>query len=74
MGRRGYPADFRWHVVELVRSGRVCELADELEISQQTIYAWRNQDEIDRGDRPGMRTEEHVEISKARRRIKELET
>jgi transposase-like protein len=42
MARKGYPAEFRKRVLELVEGGRrVAEVAAELEISQQTIYAWR---------------------------------
>jgi transposase-like protein len=48
MARRGYPAEFRKRVLELVGTGRrVAEVAAELEISQQTIYAWRRQARID---------------------------
>ena len=50
MGARGYPAELRRQVVELVESGRkVAEVAADLGISVQTIYTWRRQDRIDRG-------------------------
>ena len=40
MGRRGYPAEFRWRVLELVEAGRkVGEVATDLGISEQTIYS-----------------------------------
>jgi transposase-like protein len=39
MARRGYPAEFRRRVVDLVEGGRkVSEVATELEVSEQTIY------------------------------------
>ena len=39
MARRGYPPEFRKPVIELVEGGRrVAEIADDLGISEQTIY------------------------------------
>ena len=50
MGRRGYPLEFRRKVLDLLESGRqVADVARDLEISDQTIYAWRRQDRIDNG-------------------------
>jgi transposase-like protein len=50
MGRRGYSTEFRRRVVDLVGAGRkVADVARDLEISEQIIYVWRRQDEIDRG-------------------------
>ncbi len=55
MGRRGYPAEFRRKVLDLVESGRpVAEVAKALGISDQTIYTWRRQDRIDKGLEPGL--------------------
>lgn len=74
MGRRGYPAEFRRRVVELVESGRpVKELAEDLGVSQQTIYTWRKQARIDRGEEAGLTTAEHAELAAMRRRVRELE-
>jgi transposase-like protein len=75
MGRRGYPPEFRRRAVELVRSGRpVREVARLLEISEQTLYAWRRQEAIDRGELPGLSSSERQELAAAKRRIRELET
>jgi transposase-like protein len=42
MARRGYAPEFRRLVVDLVECGRkVCEVAAELEVREQTIYTWR---------------------------------
>ena len=50
VGRRGYPPAFRRKVLDLVAAGRpVIEVAGDLGISCQTIYAWRRQDRIDQG-------------------------
>ena len=48
MGRRGYPPEFRRRVLDLVEGGRtVTEVANDLEVSEQTIYGWRRQARID---------------------------
>lgn len=40
MGRRGYPAEFRRRVLDLLHAGRsVASIAHDLQISDQTIYA-----------------------------------
>jgi transposase-like protein len=75
MGRRGYPPEFRQRVVELVEGGRrVADVAADLGISEQTVYTWRRQARIDRGDEPGITTVEHAELTAARQRIRALET
>lgn len=74
MGRRGYPPEFRRRALDLLTAGRkVADLARDLGISDQTLYAWRRQDQIDRGLVPGLRSDEREELAAARRRIRELE-
>ena len=42
MGRRGYPAEFRRKVLDLLAEGRsVASVAHDLDVSDQTIYSWR---------------------------------
>jgi transposase-like protein len=61
-------------VLDLVEGGRrVAEVAQDLGISDQTIYNWRRQDRIDRGLEPGLSTGERAELTAARKRIRELE-
>jgi transposase-like protein len=75
MARRGYPAEFRQRVLELVASGRkVVDVARDLGVTEQTIYNWRRQDRIDRGDESGLTTGERAELLATKRRIRELET
>ena len=75
MGRRGYTAEFRQRVLDLVAAGRrVEDIAHDLGISDQTVYSWRRQDRVDRGLESGLTTAEHAELISARRRIRELET
>src|SRR2546427_1606278 len=73
MARR-YPPEFRRRVLDLIASGRkVADVARDLGVSGQTIYNWRRQDRIDRGEAPGLRSDELAELQAARRRIQELE-
>lgn len=73
-GRRGYPAEFRRRVIDLLGTGRkVADVARDLGISEQAIYGWRRQERIDRGQEPGLSTLEHAELATAKRRIRELE-
>ena len=74
MWRRGYPAEFRRKVLDLVESGRpVADVAKALGISEQRIYTWRRQDRIDKGLEPGLNSAEKSELTAAKRRIAELE-
>ena len=71
---RSYAPEFRRRVVELVRSGRaVSVVAAEIGVSEATVYRWREQDRVDRGEQPGLSSVERVELGQARRRIRELE-
>ena len=73
MARR-YPPEFRRRVLDLIDSGRkVADVARDLGVSGQTIYNWRAQDLIDRGERPGLRSIELTELAAARHRIAALE-
>ena len=46
----------------------------EIGVSEATVYRWRSQDRVDRGEQPGLSSLERVELAQARRRIHELET
>jgi transposase-like protein len=75
MGRRGDSTQFRRRVLDLVAAGRkVTDVARDLGISDQIIYVWRRQDEIDQGRAPGLSSAEREELAAAKRRIRELET
>ncbi len=70
-----YPAEFRRKVLDLVAAGRpVTQVAEDLGVTAQTIYNWRNQELIDTGVEPGLSSVQLTELRAARRRIKELET
>ena len=75
MGRRGYPAEFRRRVLDVIATGRkVHDVARDLSISDQTIYTWRRQERVDRGEEVGLTSSERAELVSAKRRIRELET
>lgn len=75
MARKGYPAEFRRRALDLVSAGKpVAEVARLLEVSDQSIYTWRRQELIDRGELPGLSSAEREELRAARLRIRELET
>ena len=72
---RRYPVEFRRKVLDLIEAGKpVAEIAEQLGITAQTVYNWRNQDQVDRGIRAGLSTSESAELTAARKRIRELET
>lgn len=72
---RPYPPEFRARAVALVRSGKqVKQTAYELGISAGCLHNWVRQDQVDRGERPGVSTTESVELRAARKRIRDLET
>lgn len=75
MGRQGYSAEFRRKVLDLLAAGRsVAAVAYDLDLSDQTIYNWRRQDRIVRGEASGLSSAEKGELAKANKRIRELET
>jgi len=76
MGKRPtYPPEFRRKIIDLVRSGRtVNAVAREFEVARQSVANWLKQDDLDSGRRSdGLTTAEIAEVSKLRRRVRELE-
>ena len=74
MGRKGYPAEFRRRALDWSRRARRSPVARLLEVSDQSIYSWRRQEQIDNGELPGLSSAEREELRVARLRIRELET
>ncbi|CAN5242349.1 hypothetical protein BH09ACT13_BH09ACT13_01560 [soil metagenome] len=70
-----YPPEFRRRVLALLKAGSgVAEVAADLDVSAQTIYNWRRQEQIDSGLRPGVNSTDHAELIAARHRIAQLES
>lgn len=64
-GTEGYPAEFRRRALDLVAAGKpVAEVARLLEVSDQSIYTWRRQELVDRGELPGLSSAEREERHK----------
>ena len=66
--RPPYPVEYRAELVRLVREeGRSpSDLAREFEPSAQSITNWVAQAEINKGQRPGLTTDEQAELRKLR--------
>jgi transposase len=72
---RRYPSEVRGQVLELARAGTsVQQLAITFGMCEATIYTWRKQDRIDRGELEGLSTDQAIELAAAKRRIRQLET
>lgn len=75
MAPRGYPAEFRQRVVDLVEAGDpVSQVAAELGISDQSVYTWRRRARVDAGTEAGLATAEKADLVALRNRVRELET
>ena len=61
---RSYPPEVRRQVIELARAGTpVLQLAATFGLSDATIYNWLKQDRVDRGEVPGLSTEQQLDLS-----------
>jgi transposase-like protein len=67
---RSYSPEFRRRVIELCRAGdrRPREVAEDLGVAEATVYRWIAQEEVDLGERAGVRSGERAELSEARAR------
>jgi transposase len=71
---RPFPAEFRLRAVALVRAGKpITRTAQELGVSVGALHGWVRQDKIDRGEIKGITTKESAELTRANKRIRELE-
>lgn len=72
---RRYPVEFRRKVLDLAGAGQpVAQVAHDVDISTQCIYAWHKQQLTGRGQVPGLASTDHAELLAARKRIAGLET
>lgn len=71
---RPYPAEFRLRAVALVRAGKpISRVAVELGISHGCLRNWVRQDRVDHDEIEGISTKEHADLTRANKRICELE-
>ncbi len=67
--RRKFSEEFKRDAVEIVRSSGkpIAEVARELGIYDSSLGNWVRQDQINRGERDGLSTDESQELSELRR-------
>ena len=69
-----YPPEVRRRLCERMLDGeRVDDLATETGITQATLFRWKKQARIDAGFLAGTKSHEVDELTRAQRRIKDLE-
>ena len=67
--RRKFSDEFKRDAVEIVRSSdkSIAEVARELGIYDSSLGNWVKQDQIDRGEREGLSSDEQQELAELRR-------
>jgi transposase-like protein len=73
--RRGrYPREFRRDVAALVidQHRTIADVANELDLVEQTVGNWVRQERVDRGEKEGTTTEMREENARLRREVKRL--
>jgi transposase len=70
-----YPPEFRREALELLKLSEkpISRIAKDLGVSEQTLYVWRKQAQIDEGKREGLTTEEREELRRLRKENRTLQ-
>lgn len=73
-GRSRFTAEFKKDATAMVidEDRTIAEVAKALGLVEQTLGNWVRQERIDRGDRPGVSTDEHAELVRLRRENAQL--
>ena len=72
--RPSYTSEFKREALELMRVADkpIKQLAKDLGVSEQTLFVWRRQAEIDAGKREGLSSAERDELSQLRKENRTL--
>ncbi len=73
-GRSRYTAEFKKDATAMVLDEQrtIADVARSLGLVEQTLGNWVRQARIDRGDKPGVTTDEHAELVRLRRENAQL--
>jgi transposase len=72
--RRSFTPEFKAEIVERCKRGdrSVRQVARDFDLTETAVRAWVHQAETDVGERPGLTTEERVELTQLRRENRRL--
>ena len=70
-----YPPEFRREALELLKLSEkpITQIAKDLDVSEQTLYVWRRQAEVDQGKREGLTSDEREELRRLRKENRTLQ-
>jgi len=73
--RPPYPPEFRREALELLKLSEkpITQIAKDLGVSEQTLYVWRRQAQIDQGKREGLTSDEREELRRLRKEVRTLQ-
>ena len=73
--RRSFTPEFKAEIVECCQRGdrSIGQVARDFDLGETAVRAWVRQAEIDEGERPGLTSEERVELTRLRRENKRLQ-
>jgi transposase len=72
--RRSFTSEFKADIVERCRRGdrSIAQVAKDFDLTETAVREWVKQADIDAGERPGLTSEERVELSELRRENRRL--